>query len=91
MREGAAELDLVALDGGVLAVVEVKFRSSDRFGSGEESIGAKKRARLRAAAAAYRARAFPREKPPPVRFDVAIVRPGLDGEPEVEIRRDAFE
>jgi putative endonuclease len=92
VREGNAEIDIVALDRGTLAIVEVKFRSGSRFGDGAESIDRRKRARLRAAAAAYRARAFPKGvRPPPVRFDVAIVTPGAAGTLDVEIVRAAFE
>jgi putative endonuclease len=44
-REG--ELDIVARDGGVLVVCEVKSRSSDAYGSAVEAITPEKAARLR--------------------------------------------
>lgn len=91
VREGAGEIDLVAIEDGVMAVVEVKFRSASRYGSGEETVDSRKKARLRAAAAAYRDRAFERGERPPVRFDVALVARGAGGEFEIEILRDAFE
>jgi Holliday junction resolvase-like predicted endonuclease len=53
-RESRGELDLVCLDpDGVLVGVEVKVRSTDRAGSGEESVDRRRVARLRASLAAY--------------------------------------
>lgn len=40
------ELDIVAVDGAELVVVEVKTRTSDRFGHPFEAVDARKRARL---------------------------------------------
>lgn len=91
VRVGASEIDLVALEDGILAVVEVKFRSDTRFGRGDEAVDFRKRSRLRTAAVAYRERAFPRGTKPPVRFDVALVSSGAGGDLEIEIIRDAFE
>jgi len=47
------EIDLIARDGDCLVFVEVKSRSSDRFGTPEEAITPKKRQRLRWAARHY--------------------------------------
>ncbi|PSK95663.1 uncharacterized protein UPF0102 [Murinocardiopsis flavida] len=47
------ELDIVASHGGVLVAVEVKTRSSGRFGSPLEAVGPEKRARLRRLALAW--------------------------------------
>jgi putative endonuclease len=44
------EIDLVALDGDSLVFVEVKTRTSDRFGLPEDSITAEKMARMQNAA-----------------------------------------
>ena len=49
------EIDLVCSLGGRLVMVEVKTRSSDRFGAPLEAVGARKRRALAAAAAEYRA------------------------------------
>ena len=46
-RGTRGELDIVALDGGVLVVVEVKTRSGDGFGHPAEAVTAGKLARLR--------------------------------------------
>src|SRR3954469_3179331 len=47
------ELDLVLRDGGVLVMVEVRLRGSDRFGGAAASVDARKRAKLLIAARAY--------------------------------------
>ncbi len=47
------ELDIVALDGEVIVVVEVRTRSSDAYGTPEESLTPRKRRHLRNAALAY--------------------------------------
>lgn len=52
-RCSQGEIDIVALEGQVVAVVEVKTRRSDRFGSPFEAIDARKSARLRRLAALW--------------------------------------
>jgi len=47
------EIDLVAMDGSCLAFVEVRTRRSTRFGTPEESITLKKKAKLLSAAQSY--------------------------------------
>ena len=77
------ELDLVCRRGGLVAVVEVKARSSSRFGAPVEAVGPAKRARLRRVAAAWlRAQERPCGR---VRFDVVSV-----GESGVEVIEEAF-
>ena len=49
----SGELDLVARDGATLVVVEVRSRRSARFGTPEESVDGRKRAKLAQLAAAY--------------------------------------
>jgi putative endonuclease len=49
------EIDLVCRDGARLVLVEVKTRSSDRYGSPAAAVGRRKRQALAAAAAEYRA------------------------------------
>lgn len=68
-REG--EIDLVAARDGVLAFVEVKTRSSDRFGAPREAVDRPKQRRLRAMALRYLADRRPRARS--VRFDVMDV------------------
>jgi len=45
-RCAQGELDIVAMDGGVLAVVEVKTRRSESYGHPFEAVDARKRRRL---------------------------------------------
>jgi putative endonuclease len=77
------ELDVVALKGGVLAVCEVKARSSVAFGTPLEAVTPAKQARIRRLAAAYLAASDVAARR--VRFDVAAV---LDG--RLEVVEDAF-
>ncbi len=71
-RTRFGEIDLVARDGATLVFVEVRMRSSARYGGAAASIGLRKRARIEAAARQYLAR-LGRE--PACRFDVVT----LDG------------
>jgi len=82
-RTRFGEIDLIARDGRVLVFVEVRMRRSDAFGGAVESITARKRARLVAAANGYLAM-LGRE--PPCRFD-AILMHALDPR-TIEWRRD---
>ena len=83
-----AEIDLVALEGETLCIVEVRLRSSDRYGTPEESVDWRKRRRLARAARLLLARGnLPRFAR--VRFDVVAVRPTARG-PAVALLRDAF-
>jgi len=87
IRLGGGELDLVAWEGPTLVFVEVKGRGAGAATGPEESVDARKRRRLVAAARAYLARL---EGPlPPCRFDVVAV--DLDPAPaRVRHLRDAF-
>jgi putative endonuclease len=71
-RAKGGELDLVAMDGGALAIVEVRYRASDRFGGGAASITAGKRSRIVRAARALLA-SRPALARLPARFDVVDV------------------
>lgn len=76
-RDRRGELDLVAQDGDVLAIVEVRYRSSDRYGGAAASITHAKRIRIIRAArmllATRRELAGLR-----ARFDVVVVSGPLD-------------
>jgi putative endonuclease len=91
-RTPYGELDLVACqetpEGRVIVFIEVKTRSSDRFGFPEASVTPRKQAHLQAAAQAYLT-AHP-ELDGPCRIDVlAILRAGRDGKTEILHFQDA--
>jgi putative endonuclease len=71
-RAKGGELDLVALDGAILAIVEVRYRASDRFGGAAASVTRGKRARIIRASRALLATNPPLAKLP-ARFDVVEV------------------
>jgi len=71
-RARGGELDMVALDGGALAIVEVRYRASDRYGSGAASITPVKRRRIVNASRALLA-TEPALARLPARFDVVEV------------------
>jgi putative endonuclease len=64
------EIDIVAIDGGTLAFVEVKARTSAAFGEAAAQVTPEKRRRLIAAAHHYLA-AHPTESD--IRFDVVAI------------------
>ncbi|MDN5794999.1 MAG: YraN family protein [Intrasporangium sp.] len=70
------EIDIVALDEGCLVIVEVKTRSTERFGAPFEAVTRLKLARLRQLSALWRKAADPRWGGLPVRIDVvSILKP----------------
>jgi putative endonuclease len=71
-RAKGGELDLVAMEGTALAIIEVRYRASDRFGGAAASITAGKRSRIVRAARALLATHPPLAKLP-ARFDVVEV------------------
>lgn len=82
----AGEIDVVAHDGDTLCFIEIKARTSDRYGLAIEAISRSKQRRLARAAAAYLLR-HPTESP--CRFDVL----GMDRAAEgwsFTLVRDAF-
>ncbi len=76
-RARRGELDLVAQDGDVLAIVEVRYRASDRYGGAAASITHAKRTRIIRAARTLLAtrRELARLR---ARFDVVVVSGPLD-------------
>ncbi len=76
------EIDAVCLDCGTLVMVEVKRRDTDAFGGALGAVDARKRARLRRAAADYAQIVAPLAK---IRFDVVT----LDGN-RLRLHRNAF-
>jgi putative endonuclease len=69
------ELDIVARDGDLLIIVEVRTRASDRYGGAAASIGRGKQRRI-AATAGLLLQRHPDLRRCRVRFDVIVVRDG---------------
>ncbi len=67
LRGPGGEIDIVARDGETIVFVEVKSRTSRRFGSALGAVDARKRARLRSVAADYLQFVAPNAR---ARFDV---------------------
>ena len=84
-REG--EVDLIVRLGKTVAFCEVKTRSSDRFGSGAESVLEAKQRRIRRLAARWLSELTPASGRArvDVRFDVVSITAG-----KVEVIEDAF-
>jgi putative endonuclease len=87
-RAKGGELDLVAEDDGVLAIIEVRYRASDRYGGGAASVTHAKRSRIVRAAKFLLATHPPLAKLP-ARFDVVEVS-GSAEELSCNLIRGAF-
>lgn len=74
----SGELDLVAECGECLVFVEVRTRSSARYGHPAESVEGRKQAQVRRLAQIYLQMKGSRNVP--IRFDVVAVQIGRDGE-----------
>jgi putative endonuclease len=89
LRCKAGELDLVCLDDGVLAIVEVRQRESTQFGGALASVtGAKQRKIIRAAKFFMQRELHWRDLP--VRFDVLGVEGLPSGAHKIAWVKDAF-
>ncbi|HUO82674.1 MAG TPA: YraN family protein [Gammaproteobacteria bacterium] len=84
----AGELDLVMLDGDTLVVAEVRYRARSDYGRAEETVDARKQARL-VHATEHFLLTHERFCELPVRFDVLAV--AGDGGRTVTWIRDAFQ
>jgi putative endonuclease len=82
------ELDIVALEGRVLVIAEVRLRAAERFGGAAASVTLRKQQRLRRAAAHLLAR-HPHYARLPARFDVLLVP--VDATAPLQWLRGAFE
>lgn len=86
-RTGHAEVDIIAQEDNIIAFVEVKTRSSDRFGPPEFFITPQKKRMLAGAASVYCEKI---EHPGEIRFDVVSIILRDDGKTKLEYLRDAF-
>lgn len=84
------EIDIVAKDGQTLCFIEIKARTSERFGWPEEGVNLKKQWRLSRLASWYLK--FHRLNDPPVRFDVVSILLRPQGIPaRTRLIKGAFE
>ncbi len=91
LRAKFGEIDVVAQDGPTLCFVEIKTRSSIRFGFPEEAVTAQKRQRLVRLASWY-LQSRPSAQPRPVRFDVLSILTGPGNEAaRIRLIKGAFE
>ncbi|MGE0625271.1 MAG: YraN family protein [Pseudomonadales bacterium] len=88
-RRKCGELDLIMRDAGRVVFVEVRYRASERWGGGLESVTPAKRRRLVRAAKAFLL-ARPDLKRLPCRFDVVAVT-GSSENPGIRWVRGAFD
>jgi putative endonuclease len=79
------EIDVVARDGDLLVIAEVRTRASDRYGGAAASVGPAKQRRI-AATAALLLQSHGELRQCRVRFDVLIVRDG-----QIEWLKHAFD
>ena len=89
VQAGNGEIDLVMLDGDTLVFAEVRYRKSDRHGSGAESVTLQKQQRIIRAARLYLQYHDPQQVRP-CRFDVISIGRSED-RTEFDWIRNAFE
>lgn len=86
-RSHHGEIDLIYQEEGQLVFGEVKFRTTERYGSPAEAVDLRKRQRLVYTAETYMLQHGLRDVP--VRFDV-IEMTEQDGQLYIRVLRDAF-
>jgi putative endonuclease len=89
LRCKAGELDLVCLDGGVLAIVEVRQRGSAEFGGALASVTWTKQRKIMRAAQFFLRREKEWKNLAP-RFDVLAIEGLPDGAHRIDWVKDAF-
>jgi len=87
-RCARGEIDIIAAEGDVLVICEVKTRSSAAYGSPASAVGPVKQARIRALASLWLSENPGRWRA--VRFDVISVRSNHGGPAEVAHLKAAF-
>ncbi|MBI3319840.1 MAG: YraN family protein [Candidatus Omnitrophica bacterium] len=89
VRFPIGELDLIALEGDTLCVIEVRSKASEAYGSALESITDRKRQHLIRAAQWYLQRRRP-SWTGAVRFDVLAIHHESRRQPTMQLIRGAF-
>jgi putative endonuclease len=82
------EIDLIVRDGDTIVFVEIKGKSSHRFGSAAEAVTAAKQRRLARVASHYLSTFKLHDSY--VRFDVVGIHWAGTGRPEIGLVKDAF-
>ena len=88
-RTRFGEIDIVSQHGGVVVFVEVKARSSTRFGAAADALPIRKRRRIAAMALDYLAWTGGLDKP--CRFDVVAIDGLGSAEMKMEVIENAFQ
>ncbi len=83
------EIDIIAMDSGVLVFIEVKSRSSEAFGVPAESVDARKQRHIIKASTDYMVKNG--EVDSPARFDVVSIKTDASGGASTELIKDAFQ
>ena len=82
------EIDIIALDSDVLVFIEVKTRTSDKYGSGFAAVTYQKQVRMAKAALLYITKK--QDDFPAYRFDVVSILK-KNNETDIKIIKDAFQ
>ena len=83
------EIDLILRDGSTLVFTEVRYRSSDTYGGGAESVSSSKQRRIIRAAQKF-LQTHPQHPDQVCRFDVVSIS-GTTGRPELNWIQNAFD
>ncbi|MBI3397847.1 MAG: YraN family protein [Deltaproteobacteria bacterium] len=87
-RNRYGEIDIIAIDGKTLAFVEVKAKTSDKFGPPKLAVDSRKQRQLSKAALAYLTQKKLNNNP--ARFDVVGISM-IENKTEIELIKNAFE
>jgi len=87
-RSSLGEIDIIALEGGTVAFVEVKARRTDRYGPPKTAVTPEKQRKISMVALGYLKQTGQGDRK--ARFDVVAIRL-IPGRPEVEIIKNAFD
>ncbi|HET6371583.1 MAG TPA: YraN family protein [Nitrospiria bacterium] len=88
-RSPPGEIDIVAEDGNSLVFIEVKTRSTSRFGTPQEAVDRKKQSKIARAALYYLSEHQIKRKD--CRFDVVVVSVGSEPPRKIELMKNAFD
>lgn len=87
-RNRYGEIDIIAIDGKTLVFIEVKAKTSDKFGPPKLAVDSRKQRQLSKAALAYLTQKKLNNNP--ARFDVIGISM-IDNKTEIELIKNAFE